>query len=62
MSTFGANTVGAVEMAAPVAVGGVLAATLYNLLLPTYLTLPVVNRAIFGADAHPPLAAAAGEC
>lgn len=53
MSTAGANAVGAIEMAAPVAAGSAVAAIAYRVLLPDFMTLPVADRAVFGADARP---------
>lgn len=60
MSSASANTIGAIEMAVPVAAGAVLAAVAYHLALPDYMTVPVVDRAVFGADARPPLTATVG--
>lgn len=53
MSTAGANAVGAIEMAAPAAAGSTVAAVAYRVLLPDFTTLPVADRAVFGADARP---------
>jgi len=60
MSTAGANTVGAIEVGLPVAAGSMIAAFAYSVLLPDFMTLPVADRAVFGADARPPLVATVG--
>lgn len=52
MSTAGASTVSAVEMALPVSVGGGLAVLAFNVLVPDFFALPVVGRSVFGADAR----------